>query len=98
MNSCVLTIETTGLPSFIGVARGEYPSYTIIQKYNGCRLIQLSWVILNTEFEEIDRQTLIIKPRGFLIPIAGVYFHGIMTEDAMGRGIDFEAAMETLHV
>jgi len=96
MSVCVFNVETTGLPSFLGVARNEYPSYTAIQKYAGCRVVKISWIVLDGARIETDCQSFIIKPVGFVIPLSSVFFHGIMMDTAL-NGFDFDIVMAKMY-
>lgn len=96
MSVCVFNVETTGLPSFFGVARNEYPSYTATQKYTRCRLVKISWIVLDGACIITDRQSFIVKPVGFVIPLSSVFFHGIMMDTAL-NGIDLNVVMAKMY-
>lgn len=61
--------ETTGLPLDF-----DEP-YTNVK--NWPRLVQLSWIIEDTETNEVTEHDFIIKPVGFIIPFAATKIHHI---------------------
>ena len=61
--------ETTGLPL-------DYDEpYTNVK--NWPRLVQLSWILEDTETNEVTEHDFIIKPSGFIIPFAATKIHHI---------------------
>lgn len=77
--------ETTGLPK-----RRNAP-YTEVS--NWPRLVQLAWVIVDTDGRELSAVERIVKPDGFTIPIEAANIHGITTEMAMKNGVHLVEAL-----
>jgi len=82
----VFDTETTGRPK-----KWNLP-YTNTE--NWPRLVQLSWLVFNKSYEEIDRQDHIIFPEGFTIPSAVVKIHGISTARAKKEGKSLVKVLE----
>lgn len=61
--------ETTGLPL------DYYEPYTNVK--NWPRLVQLSWILEDTDTNEVTEHDFIIKPVGFIIPFAATKIHHI---------------------
>jgi DNA polymerase III epsilon subunit-like protein len=81
----VFDTETSGLPQCQG---WRFPYYKDLAKYDTARIVSISWVILNEDFEEIDKQTHLIKPEGFIIPESSIAIHGITNERAHAEGMN----------
>ena len=77
--------ETTGLPLDL-----DEP-YTNVK--NWPRLVQLSWILEDTETNEVTEHDFIIKPDGFIIPFAATKIHHITTEKAERDGVKLRAAL-----
>lgn len=77
--------ETTGLP-----LNWQAPLEDL---NNWPRLVQLAWLLTDEKGKEINRQNLIIKPKGFEIPEAAFAVHGISTERAQREGIALNFAL-----
>jgi DNA polymerase III epsilon subunit-like protein len=85
-NKLVLHVETTGLPDHTGLARGHYPDFRHLKRYDSSRAVRVSWLILDAELFEIERQSYVVKPTDFVIPFGSIQFHGITQVDAMESG------------
>lgn len=70
--------ETTGLPVYF------YEPYTNTE--NWPRLVQLSWILEDTETHEVTEHDFIIKPDGFIIPFAATKIHHITHDWAERNG------------
>lgn len=70
--------ETTGLP------RDEYASPYDVDKWP--RLVQISWIIADSNQNILLNRDYIIKPEGFKIPYKAVKIHGIDTNKAQREG------------
>ena len=77
--------ETTGLPM-------NYQA-PVEDSNNWPRLVQLAWLLSDKNGKEISRNSLIIKPEGFIIPEEAAAVHGITTEQAIAEGIDIGEAL-----
>jgi len=78
MQFCVFDTETTGLPTPVETPDGTKLIYP--------RLVQLAWIILNENLEEIAHASFIIQPDQWTIPEDVVKIHGISTTDAFLLG------------
>jgi len=91
--SLILDTETTGL-----VPRdlyGRNKSYEETSLYDGCRIVQICWIINDFENDLISR-TYTVMPDGFVIPEESSKIHGITQEAAMQTGISITCVMEKL--
>ncbi len=82
----VFDTETAGKPK-----RWNLP-YTDTD--NWPRMVQISWLIFDKHYEEIDRQDHIIFPEGFTIPPSVVKIHGISTARAKKEGKPLRTILE----
>jgi DNA polymerase III epsilon subunit-like protein len=71
-----LDTETTGLP--------KYSATTPTEKWP--RVVQLAWSLYDTDGNRESRNSFIIYPTDFTIPMASVKKHGITTERAKAEG------------
>ena len=96
--ACIVHVETTGLP--IKAGWDEYPVFTDLSKYDPCRIVRLSWVILEktTDYVEAERKSFIVKPVDFTIPPFSVRFHGITQKDATDNGLELNSIVEELWI
>lgn len=78
MRFCVFDTETTGLPTPVDTPDGTKLVYP--------RLVQLAWIILDENLEEISHASFIIQPDNWSIPDDVVKIHGITTTDAFLLG------------
>lgn len=96
-HQCVIDIETTGLPECGRLLSGDYTSYRDLSKFDSCRLVQLSWLILDSNFNELERQSYIVKPINFSVsPVSTLKSHGITHKHAMERGVCFSDIVQKL--
>lgn len=96
---CVIDIETTGLPECGRLLSGDCISYRDLSKFESCRLVKLSWLILDDQLNELERQSYIVKPEGFDIPLVSTLkSHGITHGEAVERGVCFSDLAEKLEM
>lgn len=77
--------ETTGLP-------GDFDEpYTNVK--NWPRLVQLSWILEDTETNEVTEHDFIIEPVGFIIPFAATKIHHITQYFAERNGKPLKEAL-----
>ncbi len=96
---CVIDIETTGLAACNRLLSSNYTSYRKLSNFDSCRLVQLSWLILDNELNELERQTYIVKPDEFVIPLVSTLkSHGITQAHAMERGVCFSDIADKLEL
>ena len=70
--------ETTGVPL-------NYKAPTTDTR-NWPRLVQLGWILMDSEGNKLSQQDYIIRPEGFTIPSDASRVHGITTERALEEG------------
>jgi DNA polymerase-3 subunit epsilon len=78
--------ETTGVPK-----NWKAP---ITNFENWPRIIQLAWIVADSNGNEIYKNNFIIKPDGFTIPIEASNVHGITTEYAIRVGNSLENVLK----
>jgi DNA polymerase III epsilon subunit-like protein len=88
----IIDTETTGLPITEGF--NKYYHYTDDAKYDGARLVQISWQILDADLAEVAFRNYIIKRDGF--DIKNSTFHKITNKISDDRGVPIGAALEAL--
>ena len=83
----IIDVETTGLPQCDELPYGINPPYENLDKYDSARMVQITFMICNEDFEEIELQDFIIKSDGFSIDNS--YIHGITNEISENQGKPF---------
>lgn len=78
--------ETTGLPRDWNAPVEKLDNWP--------RLVQLAWLLYDREGNRLDGGEHIIKPEGFVIPVASSDVHGITTERALAEGEDLQRILE----
>ncbi len=71
--------ETTGIP------RNHKAPVTDLR--NWPRLVQLAWLLTDTNGNEITSAEYVVKPEGFVIPNDAAKIHGITTDKAQRIGV-----------
>jgi DNA polymerase III epsilon subunit-like protein len=82
--------ETNGLPDMKDMVWGKYPIFYDSKKYDSARIVQLSFIVTDKQYNNLDLQDYIIKREGF--DINNSEFHSITNEVSDKDGIDFEEA------
>ena len=82
----IIDVETTGLPNITGLEFNNFNLYKDINKYNNCRIVQLSNMLCNDKLEEIELNDYIIKVN---FNISNSNFHNITNEISNKSGIPF---------
>ena len=82
----ILDTETIGLPNCVGLPYGSYYNYKKLDKYESSRIVQLSYMICDDNFNEIIIKDFIIKRNNF--DINNSEFHNI-TNEISDNGSDF---------
>lgn len=72
--------ETTGLPISWKAPIGQLDNWP--------RIVEIGWILTDKNGEELEAQTVILKPDGFSIPKDASAIHGITTEEANIKGVD----------
>jgi DNA polymerase-3 subunit epsilon len=78
--------ETTGLPK-----NWKAP---VTDLNNWPRMVQLAWLLFDTDGKKLAGDDYIIKPEGFTIPIETSRIHGISTERAIEEGKPLRSVLE----
>jgi DNA polymerase III epsilon subunit-like protein len=86
----IFDTETTGLPP-----RNVSPE--LVDQWNGCRVVEFAWQMLDGSSEVEQGQTL-IRPEGFTIPDKATQIHGISTEEALQLGISHHDWIQCLEL
>ena len=81
----VLDTETNGLP--VCKSFGVFPLYTDTTKYDTSRIVQVSYIIVDSDWNNIEESDTIIKLDNF--KIENHQFHGITEEISETKGITF---------
>ncbi|PIV57874.1 MAG: 3'-5' exonuclease [Bacteroidetes bacterium CG02_land_8_20_14_3_00_31_25] len=74
--------ETTGVPR-------NYKA-SVEDSNNWPRMVQIAWLVYNSDKIKVDEQQFIIKPEGYIIPKEVSKLHGITTERAISEGKDLQ--------
>ena len=82
--------ETNGLPDMKDMRWGKYPDFYDSTKYNTARIVQLSFIVTDKQYNNLDLQDYIIKREGF--DINNGEFHSITNEISDRDGVDFNEA------
>ena len=77
--------ETTGIPR-------NYKA-PVTDLANWPRLVQIAWMLTDSEANELASVQHIVKPDGFTIPSDAAKIHGITTEMAMRDGRDVKSVL-----
>ena len=86
----IFDTETNGLPDC--PSYGIFPDYTKLKKYSNARVIQVSYILTNDQFQKIEESDVIIKRNNF--EINNSQFHGITNEISDNSEITFEQFAE----
>lgn len=82
--------ETTGLP--------RNWNAPISNLTNWPRMVQLAWLLYDSEGNKIKEHNSIIKPQGFIIPNEVARIHGITTERALNEGKDLNDVLVEFNI
>jgi DNA polymerase III epsilon subunit-like protein len=82
--------ETNGLPDMKNMVWGKYPSFYDLDKYKSARIVQLSFIVTDKQYNNLDLKDYIIKREGF--DINNSEFHSITNEVSDRDGVDFKDA------
>jgi DNA polymerase III epsilon subunit-like protein len=74
----IIDTETNGLPDTAGLRWGEYPVYNDLPKYKTARIVQFTFMLCGSQFEEKELHDYIVKRQDFTID--NQQFHGITNE------------------
>ncbi len=77
--------ETTGLPKNYKAPASDTENWP--------RMVQIAWIIYDSQEKIIEKKMFIIKPEGYTIPTEASDVHGISTEKAMAEGDDLTTVL-----
>lgn len=86
MQFLVFDTETTGLPQRTETKNGIITTWP--------RLVQLGWIVLNTNYIPSSRASYLIAPDGWCIPEEVVRIHGITSERAAAEGVPIKRVLD----
>ena len=90
----IIDVETTGLPQRGGLPYGQNPSHEKLNMYDSARVVQVSMMLCNEHFEQVELKDFIVKADGFTI--GNSQFHGITDEISATKGTPFSEVAEVL--
>ena len=82
--------ETTGLPK-----NWKAP---VTDLNNWPRMVQLAYLLYDTNGNKISSGDYIIKPNGFTIPFEASQIHGITTEKAISEGVEIKYVLKDFEI
>ena len=82
----VFDIETTGFPKSFKAPVSDLDNWP--------RMVQIAWLLFDTDGHEIAAHEQIIRPEGFVIPADATRIHGITTEMALEQGIPLPTVLD----
>jgi len=94
MSALFIDTETNGLPDSTNMNWGEYPKYNKLKCYDNARIVQISFIVTDKNFNFMESQDYTIKREGFTID--NEKFHGI-TNEISDNGVDFSTAIDKLY-
>jgi len=90
----IIDVETTGFPNRVGLPYGVNPHYEKLNMYDSSRMVQISMILCNEKFEQVEFKDFIVKADGF--SIENSKFHGISNEISANKGIPFSEIAEEI--
>lgn len=96
MSIIFFDLETTGLPSRVGLRFGEYPSYRELVKYESARVVQMSYMVCDESMNKVSMNDSIINSMG-KFNITNSHIHGITNERSTETGEDFVNVMQAFN-
>ena len=88
----IIDVETNGFPEKLDFY--TYHNYTMTEKYNNSRIIQISWGLYDKAGTLIKIVDYYVKPNGFTI--TNSEYHGITNEIVNEQGIDIKVIFRKL--
>ena len=89
----IFDTETNGLPEC--PYYGKFPDYWNLSKYKNSRVVQISYILTDDEYNIIEERDTIIKKDNFTI--TNSRFHGITESISESEGIPFEQFAEIFY-
>ena len=80
--------ETTGIPRNYKAAVSDLQNWP--------RLVQIAWLLVDDEAQEVASAEYIARPVGFTIPADAARIHGITTEIAAEKGVDLGTLLDAI--
>lgn len=89
----IFDTETTGIPKTYGF--NKFASYEDTKAYDGARLLQITWKLVNDKREELETKTYFIDS-GVDVPVSSTAIHGITKELIDIYGVPLESIIDEL--
>ncbi len=80
--------ETTGLP--------RNPRASVSDLMSWPRVVQLAWLLVDEQGNDIHSAEYLIKPDGYVIPSSASRIHGITTDIALQNGVELLPVLTSL--
>jgi len=80
-----LDTETTGLPRNWNAPVGNLANWP--------RLVQIAWLLIESEGHELSNASFLVRPEGYTIPRDATRIHGITQERALQDGIPLKEVL-----
>ena len=86
MNTIIFDTETTGLPTNWSAAVDDLSAWP--------RIVELAWIVIDENDNEVSSNEFIVKPNNFVIPKRVSDFHKITTEKALLEGKNINLVLD----
>ena len=86
MNTIIFDTETTGLPTNWSAAVDDLSAWP--------RIVELAWIVIDENDNEVSSNEFIVKPNNFVIPKRVSDFHEITTEKALLEGKNINLVLD----
>jgi DNA polymerase III epsilon subunit-like protein len=90
----IIDVETTGFPQRGGLPYGQHPPFEMLTMYDSSRIVQISMMLCDDKFEQVELKDFIVKSDGFTIGNSS--FHGITNEMSETQGLPFHVIAKEL--
>ena len=88
MNKIIFDTETTGMPTNWQADHDDISVWP--------RIVEIAWIVINENDEELHAERYIIKPDNFVVPIEASNVHGITTDIAYSEGTELKIVLNRL--
>lgn len=88
----IFDLETTGLPDRRGVYGLKSPDYRDTKRYDGCRVVQVSYMLCDAELKPEEVEDAIIQVD---VPIPNADIHGITDEICRTQGVPLATFLDS---
>ena len=90
----IFDTETSGIPYR---TRAEGYTYTNLDHFKNARLLSISWIILDNNYNIVSKDTYYIKPDNFEISSDSIKIHGLTKEFLVENGITIHELLLNLN-